>query len=118
MSKNRIYSASDLAETLLELREAQYVRFAAHWLDHGIIESPEPELTGNAVVDALVAATVAYAAQLQGLEPPRWTEKDERRLEALWYPGVVGLFSWSLAHTPAAFFLRGIVVERDSLVSI
>ena len=78
----------------------------------------EPEFTNNVVVDALVAAAAAHLARSNGAVIPSWTRQPERALESFWHPGDDAFFAWSLAHAPAEFFIRGVIVEADSLVSI
>jgi hypothetical protein len=112
------YTAQDLSTTLAQANEAEYVRFAADWLTHGDVDSPEPDLTGMPVVDALVASVVAHAAAGSGRPVPRWTNSPARSLDVLWHPGGVRFFAYSLAHAPAEFLARGLVVEQDSLVSV
>lgn len=112
------FEACDLAATLAGANEADYVRLAADWLTHGDVDTSEPELTGKPVVDALTAATVALAAVSSGRSAPGWTDQPARALEALWHPGGARFFAYSLAHAPAEFLARGIVVERDSLASV
>lgn len=94
------------------------MRLVADWLTRGSVTGDEPELTGLPVVDALVAAAVAQRARSLGIEGPAWTRRPERCLPSFWHPGLDKFFAYSLAHAPAEFFVRGLIVERDSLVSV
>lgn len=94
------------------------MRLVADWLSRGVIEESEPRLTGSPVPDALVAAAVAHRCTSQGRAAPEWTHQTVRCLNSFWHPGSDRFFAYSLAHTPSDFLVRGIVVERDSLVSV
>ncbi|MGI6797772.1 hypothetical protein [Gordonia sihwensis] len=85
---------ADLAETLLDLREDEYVRFGAQWIDYASIEDIgiEPPLTGNQIVDALVAAAAALIGIRRSSGEPAWTTAPER--------------------------VRGILVEEDSRANV
>jgi hypothetical protein len=83
------FTAADLVATLTASPEESYVRVVADWLAHGEVTAAGPALTGRAVVDPLVAA--GYRDRF---------------------------FAYSLAHAPAEFAARGLLVEQDSLVSV
>ncbi|GAB3750941.1 hypothetical protein [Microlunatus parietis] len=112
------YSAADLAATLMATSETNYVRVVADWLEHGEVSQVEPAQTGDLLVDALAAAAVAHLARQNGTEPPAWTLTPERALPAFWHPGSDRFFAYSLAHAPAEFAARGVLVEQDSLASV
>jgi hypothetical protein len=95
-----------------------WVRLTAHWLTHGLVADDAPSLSGTPVIDALVAAAVAEKARRDGVTPPAWTNTPERYLETLWNPSGPRFFAWSLAHAPAEFRARGVLIEADSLVSV
>lgn len=94
------------------------MRVVADWLAHGSVTADAPMLTGNRLCDALVAAAVAHLARTGGQPAPRWTNEPARRLDALWHPGPDAFFAWALAHAPAEFAARGLLIERDSLASV
>lgn len=112
------FTAADLVATLAASPEESYVRVVADWLAHGEVTSSGPELTGHPVVDALAAAGTAHLARLNRTEAPAWTTDPARVLSSFWHPGSDRFFAYSLAHAPAEFAARGIIVERDSLVSV
>lgn len=112
------FTAADLAATLAASPEESYVRVVADWLAHGEIAPAGPELTGRPVIDALVAAGTAHLARLNKAEVPAWTGEPARILPSFWHPGSDRFFAYSLAHAPAEFAARGIIVEQDSLVSV
>ena len=107
-----------LADTLSEVEPAEYVRFVAHWLGEATeIEAPAA-LTGDPVVDALVAAAAGHVGFGRDGRVPAWTEEPGRSLTTLWYSGPDGLFANALVHSPLLFTLHGVLVEADSLVSV
>jgi hypothetical protein len=112
------FTAADLVATLAAVTEESYVRVVADWLAHGEIAPAGPTLTGQPVVDALVAAGTAHLARLNETEAPAWTQEPARILATFWHPGSDRFFAYSLAHSPAEFAARGILVEQDSLVSV
>lgn len=109
-----------LADCLQDLSEPEYVRFVADWIGRATREEIEerPPLTGDEVIDALVAAAAAYVGIRRYDGEPGWTVEPGRVLHRLWHPGIPGMFAWSLVHSPASFKSRGILIEEDSLVSI
>ena len=112
------FTAADLAATLAAAPEESYVRVVADWLAHGEVAPAGPALTGRPVVDALVAAGTAHLARLNETEAPAWTQEPARILPSFWHPGSDRFFAYSLAHAPAEFAARGLLVEQDSLVSV
>lgn len=112
------FSAADLATTLAASPEDSYVRVVADWLAHGEVAPAGPALTGRPVIDALVAASTAHLARLNAAEVPAWTRDPARVLPSFWHPGSDRFFAYSLAHAPAEFAARGIIVEQDSLASV
>lgn len=112
------YTVEDLVVTLSRADESNLVRITADWLTHGAITDDAPALTDSPVRDALVAAAVAHLARTQGLPVPRWTNEAGRALPRFWHPGRDEFFAYALAHAPAEFAARGLLVERDSLVSV
>lgn len=88
-----------LADTLRGLTTSEYVRFVADWLGDASDLEATPRLTGDPVVDALVAAAAAHVAFTQTGQVPAWTEEPERILSSLWYPGPDALFPHALVHS-------------------
>ena len=112
------YTVADLAATLAASTEDDYVRVVADWLTHGEVTDIAPPLTGKRVPDALVAGATAYLARRRGQSVPAWTNETKRLLESFWHPGRNAFFAYALAHAPAELAARGILIERDSLVSV
>jgi len=112
------YSASDLAATLAASPQSDYVRIVADWLARGSVTGPAPTLSGDRLRDALVAAAVAHRARVAGMAVPEWTHEPGRALDTLWHPGRDAFFAHALAHAPSEFAIRGVLIERDSLVSV
>ena len=96
----------------------RHEKLPADWLAHGEVAPAGPALTGRPVVDALVAAGTAHLARLNEAEAPAWTQDPARILPSFWHPGSDRFFAYSLAHAPAEFAARGILIEQDSLVSV
>lgn len=113
---NVAYSVQQLVEALLDSEPDRYVRLVAHWLSNGVVEEAEPAPTGDAQLDALVAAAVAHLAVERDEPVPGWTTT--RVLDAFWHPGDDRWFAYCLPRTPQAFLNRGILVDRDSLVTV
>jgi hypothetical protein len=116
-------SSSDLSAWLLDAAEQDLVRRTAHWLHEVDYASTTPDLTdpgvtGSPVVDALVAAASETVALRIGQDSPAWTSDPARFLDHFWYPGPPSLFAWALAHAPAPFQIRGVLIEADSLASV
>jgi hypothetical protein len=112
------FTVADLVATLAAAPEESYVRVVADWLAHGEVAAAGPALTGRPVVDALVAAGTAHLARLNQTEAPAWTQEPARILPSFWHPGSDRFFAYSLAHAPAEFAARGLLIEQDSLVSV
>ena len=112
------FTVADPEATLASSSEESYVRVVADWLAHGEVAPAGPALTGRPVVDALVATGTAHLARLNKAEAPAWTQDPARILPSFWHPGSDRFFAYSLAHAPAEFAARGILVEQDSLVSV
>jgi hypothetical protein len=112
------YTPADLAATLALSAESDFVRVVGDWLARGSVAGPAPDATGDRVCDALVAAAVAHLASTRGEPVPAWTREPSRILDSFWHPGRDAFFAYALAHAPAQFAIRGLLVERDSLVSV
>jgi len=110
------YTSKGLAHALSHAQVSDYVRIAADWIARATDWTTEPAVVGNDVVDTLVAAACAHVALRHGTSVPSWT--NQRYLERVWHPGPRRFMAWSLAHAPAAFATRGILIEADSLRSV
>lgn len=111
-------SPQQLVDALKDEPESMWVRLTAHWMTRATALDAAPELSGSAVIDALVAAAAAEVARRRRVEPPDWTGEPCRILQTFWHPSGQRFFGWSLAHAPAEFRARGVIVEADSLVSV
>jgi hypothetical protein len=116
-------NAQNLADALGQSPASDFVRLVADWL-HRVSRDPAvdlgtaPRLTGDVIVDALVAAAAAHACFSHGGAVPSWTTEPHRRTETLWYPGPDALLPNALVHTPLSFSVRGVLIEADSLESV
>jgi len=113
-----VSSPQDLADTLVEVLVPEYPRFVAHWMTHASHLDAPAALSGDAVVDALVAAAAAHVVFKATGQVPGWTEEPERSLSTLWYSGPDAFFANALVHTPLVFRLHGVLIEADSLASV
>jgi hypothetical protein len=108
-----LYTPSGLVSSLLAVAQSDYVRVTATWLSRVVDWVSEPTLSGNAIVDALVAAACGYVAARRGAPLPTWIHS--RALPGFWYQGIPGLFAWSFAHAPISFKMLGVIIEEESL---
>ncbi len=108
----------DLVDALRDEPENMWVRVTAHWMLHAESLENAPDGSGHPVVDSLVAAATAEVARRAGCDSPAWTNAPERVLTTFWHPSGPSFFGWSLAHAPAEFRARGVIVEADSLGSV
>lgn len=111
-------SPQALADTLVDVTPQEYVRFVAAWIEEASALDRAADLTGDAVVDAMVAAAAAHVSYQERGQVPDWTEEPQRSLSTLWYPGPDALFPNALVHSPLLFTLHGVLVEADSLASV
>lgn len=100
------------------MSDIEYARFVADWMLRATDLDTEPALTGDQVVDALVAAATAHVAMNRGIRVPAWTNAAARALESYWYVGPSGFFAHALVHSPLSFATRGVLIEADSLESV
>jgi len=114
------YTSHLLRAWLADAAPTDLVRLTAHWIDRAVSYPDQgycedPGLTGDGVVDALVAAAVETVSLRRGDFSPQWTSGPERFLTTVWHPGPPGMLAWSFAHAPGSFKVRGLLVESDSL---
>jgi hypothetical protein len=113
-----VSAPANLAETLSAISEGEYARFVADWLTRATDLDTAPALTGDRVIDALVAAAAAHLAMTIGRTAPAWASEPTRTLENYWYAGPPGFFANAVVHSPLAFAIRGVLIEADSLESV
>ena len=112
-------SPNELARTLRDVDEHEYVRFAAHWMTAASDLDSAADMTGDAVIDALVAAAAAFVGYQRTGAEPTWTYQAGRALtHRLWHPGSPGMLPYSIVHSPGSFIVRGLAVARDALVCV
>lgn len=76
----------------------------------------EPTLSGDALIDAYVAAAAEMLALRHGLARPHWTSGAERFLARPWYAGGIELMKpLLLRESPAAFRIRNLFVSANAL---
>jgi hypothetical protein len=77
---------------------------------------PEPELTGDAVLDATLAAMGEHLARRWALKIPTWTDQPERFLKRPYFPKhAQALKPMLIAQSPLAFRRRLIFTEHEPL---
>jgi hypothetical protein len=77
---------------------------------------PEPELIGDAILDASIGATGEHLARRWHLRIPPWTEHPARFLKQAYFPTrLEGLKPMLIAQSPLAFRRRLIFVEHEPL---
>lgn len=112
-------SPNELARTFRAVDEHEYVRFAAHWMTTATDLEVPADLTGDDVIDAVVAAAAAHVAYQRGGAEPTWTYQAGRALtNRLWHPGAPGMLPYSIVHAPGSFIVRGLAVAREALVCV
>jgi hypothetical protein len=108
--------AQELADDLIVVDQADYVRCVADWISRAGDVTRPAEITGTPLIDALVAAAASHVALRRGMSAPEWT--NGHALDRFWHPGSPAFLAWSFAHAPAAFKCRGLLIEEESLVSV
>lgn len=75
----------------------------------------QPQRSGSAVMDALLAGIAEKLADDAGLPRPAWTRRG-RRLKQQWTtPGPARHMAWRQAHTPPQLKERNVIVDAQSL---
>lgn len=108
---------TELAATLQQVDEHEYVRFTAHWMTRASDLDTAAELTGNEVIDAMVAAAAAWVGYQRTGAEPEWTRSAALK-DRIWHPGVPGMLPYSIVHSPGSFIVRGIAVAREAFVCV
>lgn len=110
-------SPQDLVTDLLAIDGEEYPWCVARWLAaEAITLEQEPALTGNRVIDALVAAATEAAATARGRAAPLWTQDLVFRvLDVWWHPGPPESFDRAVTHSPPPFRKRLLAIEEASL---
>lgn len=76
----------------------------------------EPDVSGDARMDAYLAAVAEYLSRIYDLDPPDWVEGETRFLKRPFFPcGLESLKATMLKESPAAFRRRMIFVEATPL---
>jgi hypothetical protein len=77
---------------------------------------PQPELTGDPVIDATLGAMAEHLARRWNLLIPKWAEQPERFLKRPYFPASVqALKPLLIAQSPLAFRRRFIFTEHEPL---
>ncbi len=76
--------------------------------------TPEPPLTGDPRVDAVLAGEAEFFAREAGILTPRWVEGPQRFVEPWWFVASRPAFhAYTLANTPAVFARHGVFIARE-----
>lgn len=82
---------------------------AAMWVD-------PPRATGDARVDAALAALAEYLAQRDGWPVPVWAEDPQREAMPWWFVTELrGLHARAFVESPLSFRRRGVFITRGAL---
>lgn len=75
-----------------------------------------PDKTGNARLDAMLAATVEYACATHYVASPAWVNEPEYFLDQFWFvSGIASLEADAMANSPISYARRAIFLNRESL---
>lgn len=81
-----------------------------------LLVAAEPESTGDARFDALLAAIAEDLCVKAGIDPPRWVFEDDRFLDrAWWVSDLPSARANALVHAPASYRRRGVMLDRHDL---
>lgn len=84
-----------------------------------LLVSAEPDPTGDARFDALLAAVAEDACIRAEKMPPEWVFAPERFLGTVWWvSGLPSAKVQALVNTPASFRRRGVMIDRRDLEAI
>ena len=120
---NRPNSLAEVADRLSADRAALHVAMAG-FLDSFYTQperrqamiDPEPQLLGDAILDATIGGVGEYLARRWKLTIPPWTEQPERFLKEPYFPTPLEhLKPLLIAQSPLAFRRRMIFVEHEPL---
>lgn len=78
--------------------------------------SDAPSQSGDARVDAALAALAEHLARRDGWAPPRWAFEPDRYAEPWWFvAGLRSLRPTALVWSPPAFRKRGVFITENAL---
>lgn len=81
-----------------------------------LLVAAEPQSTGDARFDALLAAIAEDLCVHAGIRPPGWVHDDGRFLNGMWWiSDLPSARAAALVHTPASYRRRGVMVDRHDL---
>lgn len=81
-----------------------------------VLVAVEPQSTGDARFDALLAAIAEDLCVHAGIHPPDWVHDSSRFLNRMWWVSdLPSARAAALVHAPASYRRRGIMVDRHDL---
>ncbi len=81
-----------------------------------LLAAAEPQSTGDARFDALLAAIAEDLCVHAGVRPPGWVHDDGRFLDGMWWVSdLPSARAAALVHAPASYRRRGIMIDRHDL---
>ncbi len=113
--------AADLADTSGEAVRLRLVfEFLRGAAEDGhpvrLLVAAEPTPTGDARLDALLAAMAEDLCVHAGIRPPGWVHDEDRFLDGMWWVSdLPSARADALVHTPASYRRRGIMIDRRDL---
>lgn len=106
-----------LVDQLPDPGDPMFVRVTATWMQRAHDLDRPPQATGEPIIDAWTAATVAYTARKRNDPIPAWTSR-ARPLETFFHPGPRWTWAYDLVHSPIDYRSLGIFVDPESLESV
>lgn len=81
-----------------------------------LLAAREPERTGDARFDALLAAIAEDLCVRAEVEPPAWVHGRDRFLNGFWWVSdLPSARARALVHAPASYRRRGVMLDRHDL---
>ncbi len=120
-----LYRLADLAQDLRQTADSQrrfrlFLEFLRGAKEDGravqLLVSAEPESTGDAGYDALLAAVAEDLCVTAAVPAPAWTASPGRFLEGFWWvSSLPSARARALVHSPASYRRRGVMLDRVDL---
>lgn len=110
-------SSGSIDDTMMRLDEFLDAFYDSDATARQAMIMTEPPHTGDARLDAYVAAVAEYLAQHWGLSAPSWVNGEDRVCPEPWFVGPLGkrLAALYLFESPVAFRRRRIFTEAQPL---
>jgi hypothetical protein len=127
-----MWQAPDIQETSIEVAQclakgefnfafrniARFREFydKADWKTRERMVANQPESTGSARYDALIAGLVEYCCATHRVKSPKWVTEPHYFLKEFWFfSGFESLHADALVHSPISFKRRGVFLTQGAL---